>query len=195
MFQNVLTDERSRADLDVAVGCKARSNSPKWRISRWSQPNRTSFPCPALCSSIMGYAISCQVIQWTMTRFGYLYCFMSMPVACVWECAHSCQRKMLAFFLCSMPLHSLEAGSLTEPDACHFGWTGCPERSLEMTTISASASSPVLGLQAHIAMPDFYIGAGDLNSHPPASIARSHYPLSHHSNPGAVVLKWWLDCL
>lgn len=30
---NVLNDERSRDDLDVAVGCKARRNNPKWRIS------------------------------------------------------------------------------------------------------------------------------------------------------------------
>lgn len=139
----------------------------------------------------------CTFIFWIFILFYEYACIVCMGSGSLHEhvCAHSGQRKMLTFFLYPMPLYSLEAGSLAKPDTCHFGWTGWPERSLEIITISASASSPVLGLQAHIAMPSFYIGARDLNSHPPASIARAHYLLSHLSNPGTVILKWWLGCL
>lgn len=139
----------------------------------------------------------CIFIFWLFILFYEYACIVCMGSGSLHEhvCTHSCQRKMLDFFLYPTPLFSLEARSLTEPDTYHLGWTGWPERSLEITTISASASSPVLGLQAHITMPNLYIGPGDLNSHPSASIARAHYPLSHLSNPGTVVLKWWLDCL
>lgn len=61
------------------------------------------------------------------SSFGYLYCFMSMPVSCVWGLSvNMCVRTLMpeedvGFLPLPHATYSLEAGSLTQPEACHFG--------------------------------------------------------------------------
>lgn len=77
-----------------------------------------------------------------------------VDVCCVCTCEHVCrgQRTTSGNFLCQPLSYSFKTGSLTEPGATLVA------RKLEQSSIAADPI--VLGLQACIATPAFYVGAG-----------------------------------